>query len=143
MVKGYSIITDITILKQKCSDATASEAIEICQQLDIALSQSRRKGLGLSAIQIGIAKRVAIVRMPSLHLDLVNAYIEEKCEPFRFIQEGCLSFGFNLDTRRYRHIILNNNGQRASLDMLEACVVQHEVDHISGLTILDRKWKAR
>lgn len=137
------IVSDLKILRQKSQDVTPEEVPTIVQMLELALQTSKRKGLGLAAIQIGIAKRVAIVRMSSLSLDLVNPIIEDKSEPFRFKQEGCLSVVCDVDTRRYREIVLNNNGRRAALTGLEACVVQHEIDHLNGLTILDRKWRAR
>lgn len=137
------IIFDQKILRQKSQEVKPEEVSDLVKTLETALQSSKRKGLGLAAIQIGIAKKVAIIRMPTLKLDLINPIIEDKSDPFRFPKEGCLSVAIDIDTRRYKYITLNNNGRRASLSDLEACVVQHEVDHINGLTILDRKWRAR
>ena len=137
-----SIITDLNFLRQKSLDVTKDEAKEIIQDLEDSLDLN--KGLGLSAIQIGIAKNISIIRYGDVKIDLINAYIDGKDNKFRMKCEGCLSLpGLYIDTTRYDEILIYNNGKREEYSGIIAIAVQHEVDHCNGLTILDRKWRAR
>ena len=136
------IVTDMTILKTKSSPATPDEIQAILQDLTDTLDL--RHGLGLSAIQIGIPKNVAIIRHEGIKIDLINAYIVEKDNKIRIQGEGCLSLaGIRVDTRRYGYITIINNGKREDYAGTLAIAIQHELDHQNGLTILDRKRKAR
>ncbi len=112
---------------------------------DLEESLDLTRGIGLSAIQIGIPKRVAIIRMPNLKLDLINPILLEKYDKFRFQGERCLSLpGLSIDTIRYMNIVIRNgDGKELSFYGLESVVVQHELDHMTGLTILNRKWRKR
>jgi len=136
------IITDLTILRQKSVEALPSEIAEIIADLEDSLDLS--KGIGLSAVQIGILKKVSIVRFGKTKIDLINAYIIEKDEKFRFIGEGCLSLPYlKVDTTRYNFIKVNNNGTIFTAEGLEAVAIFHELSHEKGRTILDDKWRTR
>lgn len=138
------IITDLSILKQKSEQIDNPDIIQmIIGELEETLKEY--KGLGLSGIQIGFAKKVGIIRIPNKKpINLINPVILERSEKFRHIQEGCLSIpGLRIDTIRYKNIIIENNGEKFALYGLEAVVAQHEMDHFQGLTILDKKWKKR
>ena len=136
------IVTDMTILKQKSLPATPDEVISILQDLNDTLDLKR--GLGLSAVQIGILKQISIVRIGEIKIDLINAEILEKDEKFIFKDEGCLSLaGIKITTDRYNYIKIDNNGKIEEYRGLLAVCVQHEVDHENGITILQRKHKAR
>jgi peptide deformylase len=136
------IITDRIFLKQKSIIATPEEVITLIKDLEDTLDIKR--GIGLSAIQIGIPKNVAIIRLESTKIDLINAYVIERTEKFRMKLEGCLSLPcLYMDTIRYNRITINNNGNLQDYNGILAVAVQHELDHSNGLTILDRKWRAR
>jgi peptide deformylase len=136
------IVTDMAILKQKSLPATPNEVQAILQDLNDTLDLKR--GLGLSAVQIGILKNVAIIRTGNVKLDLINASILDKAEKVRIAGEGCLSLaGIRVDTMRYGRVTIENNGKIEEYSGLLAIAIQHEIDHSRGLTILDRKWKAR
>lgn len=137
------IITDLKALRQVSAEALPSEVAEIL--IDLNDSLDIKKGIGLSAIQIGIPKRVSIIRIGDTKIDLVNAEIIEKAEPFRFKGEGCLSLpSIYVDTRRYNYIkVKNGNGEIFVAEGLEAIAIQHELTHEKGRTILDDKWRAR
>ena len=137
------IITDITILKKKSEEVDNGRANGLFSILEDSLDTT--KGCGLSAVQIGILLKVAIIRLPKCKLNLWNPKIIEKSRPFRFREEGCLSIpGIRVDTKRYLEIMAENgDGRKYYLEGLEAIAVQHEIDHMNGLTILDRKWKKR
>lgn len=135
------IISDIKILRTKSEQTRPDEIASILQDLSDTLDLKR--GLGLSAIQIGIPKQVAIIRHGDAKIDLINAYIIEKNDKFRFTGEGCLSLpGLHIDTRRYKEVKIMNNGKEENYTGILAVVIQHEIDHANGLTILDRKWRS-
>jgi len=108
------------------------------------------KGYGLSAIQIGIPKKVSIIRIGKKSLNLINTKILEKNRKFRFQEEGCLSLpGLRIDTLRYKELFIDNNGQKLYFDIetdgiLMICI-QHELNHFQGKLIIDKeiKWRKR
>ena len=137
-----NIVTDMTILKTKSSPVTPDEVQAILQDLNDTLDLKR--GLGLSAVQIGILKNVAIIRHDGVKIDLINAEILERDEKIIVKDEGCLSLaGIKITTDRYNYIKIDNNGKIEEYRGLLAICVQHEVDHLRGLLIINRKHKAR
>lgn len=137
------IVTDPTFLRQKSEEVDKGRAFGIFSILEDSLDL--KKGCGLTAIQIGVNLQVGIIRLPTCKLNLWNPKIIDKCNPFRFKQEGCLSFpGLHVDTKRYLDVVIENgDGRKYALTGLEACVAQHEIDHMKGITFLDRKWRKR
>lgn len=136
------IETDIRLLRHKSAEIEPNEAQSIIKDLEDSLDLSR--GIGLSAIQIGTPKRVGIIRMRNNKIDLINPKIIEKENKFKFEGEMCLSLpGLSIDTIRYYQITLENNGKQYVSVGLEACAIQHEIDHMNGLLIIDRKWQRR
>jgi len=135
------IVTDIKFLKQISEPATFGEAKGIIKDLEDSLDLD--KGIGLSAIQIGIPKQVGIIRIHGLKINLINPKIIEKEIKFRHQQERCLSLpGLRIDTIRFKKIIIENLKTR-TYEGVEAIAVQHEVDHMKGILITNRKWKKR
>ena len=136
------IISDMQILRQKSLPATPDEVKAILQDLNDTLDLKR--GLGLSAIQIGIPKNVAIIRHDGVKIDLINPEILERDEKIIVKDEGCLSLtGIKITTDRYNYIKIDNNVKIEEYRGLLAICVQHEVDHLRGLLIINRKHKAR
>ncbi len=140
------IITDLNILKQRSEPVISIDSEEvksIIKKLEESLDTTR--GLGLTAIQIGIKTRVAIIRMPKLTLNLINPVITEKFDKYMFKEEKCLSIlGLAINTTRYMDVTLQNgDGKIYSFTGLEAVVVMHELSHMNGRTIMDDKWRKR
>jgi peptide deformylase len=79
---------------------------------------------------------------------MINPIIEERDgELKRCPGEGCLSLpGVRVDTVRYEQVTAKwfdydrKEEQRAVFYGFEAQVVQHELDHLDGLLITDRKF---
>lgn len=132
------------ILRVKCEDATLEEAQGIILLLENELKESARlgrPGIGLAAPQIGISKRVAIIRLEELKIDLINCKVVQSYDPAVFKGEGCLSFPNQYkDTIRYQEIVVDNNliyPHKFALSGLPAVVVQHEIGHWDGDLFLD------
>jgi peptide deformylase len=129
------IITDIDKLSVLSEDVSPEEALTIIDLLEKELENSAKQGspgIGLAAPQIGINKKVAIVRVGDNKINLVNSKIVEKIIPFEFDGEGCLSFpGMIKKTKRYKEIVVENEiypHKFIATDLL-AVVIQHEIGH--------------
>jgi peptide deformylase len=147
---SIAIITDMDVLRSVNKKADMLEAAEIIRELEQSLNNSPEPGVGLAAPQIGINKRVAIVRIDErqsgLHkraesLDLVNPVITKRDKGFVNFDERCLSLpGTSINTNRYKEIFIKDDihpeGFVATGYM--ALVLQHECDHLDGVLIVDR-----
>lgn len=103
-------------------------------------SNPNGKGVGLSAIQINVPLRVAIIRHEKQIVNLFNAVIIKAEQPYTFKGEGCLSFpGMFHDTKRYNILtVRNGNGEELKFSGFMAAVVQHELDHWEGVVFMDK-----
>jgi len=103
----------------------------------------KNKGLGLAAPQVGMLKRVIIADVGDGLVSLVNPKILWR-QGKDIMSEGCLSIpGINLEIKRSKEVIvegLNKEGEKVQLGAvgLFARVLQHEIDHLDGILIVDR-----
>jgi peptide deformylase len=103
-------------------------------------------GIGLAATQLGVMHRVLVYRVePDAPLGvLVNPEIEWKGDELEVMEEGCLSLpGVGVEVERPVHVRVRATDERGApltieASGLEARVIQHEVDHLDGVLILDR-----
>jgi peptide deformylase len=102
-------------------------------------------GLGLAATQVGILRRVFVFQRENEEIvPVVNPTLVERSEEAEVDAEGCLSMqGVTVPVERATHVSLAGRDVRGGevrleLDELEARVVQHELDHLDGVLILDR-----
>ncbi|MCJ7646301.1 peptide deformylase [bacterium] len=108
----------------------------------------RNKGVGLAAPQVGILKRVIVADVGEGLVSLVNPKILWR-QGKDTMSEGCLSIpGINLEVKRSKEVIvegLNREGEKVQLGAvgLLARVLQHEIDHLEGILIVDRVPKKR
>lgn len=134
-------------LRVKCEDVLPDEVGPLIAALEAELANANRLGkggIGLAAPQIGIAKKIAIVRLgKDFNLDLVNCQIEKGYDPTLFKEEGCLSFpGRVEDTIRFQEVHVVNNlvyPHTFIATGIVAVVCQHELDHVSSTLFMDRK----
>jgi peptide deformylase len=103
-------------------------------------------GVGLAATQLGILRRMLVFQAgpDSEPTALVNPEIEWLSDEVVVAEEGCLSLPrVSMDVERSLHARiggLDSEGERVTLEAsgLEARVLQHEIDHLDGVLILDR-----
>jgi peptide deformylase len=138
------IITDEKILRQPCEDVKPEEVSELIALLEQELAASPRQGIGLAAIQIGIPKKAAIIRINEiLRADLINCRIKNAYDLRLFQGEGCLSVpDKTVDTMRYNeiHVVDNELGFPSAFicQGLLSVAIQHELDHCAGVLMQDR-----
>jgi peptide deformylase len=103
-------------------------------------------GVGLAAPQLGISQRLLVYRVGSDAplITLANPEIEWSSADGEVAEEGCLSIpGIHLDIERPVHVRVraqDEEGDERTIEAsgLEARVIQHEMDHLDGVLILDR-----
>ena len=103
-------------------------------------------GVGLAAPQVGVLHRLLVYRVQQQApvSALINPEIEWRGGEEEIAEEGCLSLPAVLvEVERPVHVRvrgLNENGQEVVVEAsgLEARVIQHEMDHLDGVLILDR-----
>ena len=132
-------------------DPEAASTTALLEDLWTTLSDDG--GVGLAAPQIGVGKRVVVVRDPrkpagEQRLDLVNPVVVSTFGPETPFTEGCLSFpGLYTTVMRPRGAVVEYDSVdgRARLkdDDLVARIVQHEVDHLDGVLFIDHLSAAR
>jgi peptide deformylase len=103
-------------------------------------------GIGLAATQVGILHRVLVYRVePDSPVNaLVNPELEWSSKDKEWAEEGCLSLpAVHVDVERAIHVRVraqDEHGEELLVEAsgLEARVIQHEMDHLDGVLILDR-----
>src|ERR671936_420590 len=106
-------------------------------------------GVGLAAPQIGVSQRLLVYRVgqDAPLIALVNPEIEWRSGDEEVAEEGCLSIpGIAVDVDRPVHVRVraqDQSGEERVVEAsgLEARVIQHEIDHLDGVLILDRTSK--
>src|SRR4051794_17303329 len=112
----------------------------------MATLMSDALGIGLAATQLGVPHRLLVYRVePDSPVNaLVNPEIEWSSKDSETMEEGCLSLPtVHVDVERPIHIRVraqDETGEAVVIEAsgLEARVIQHEVDHLDGVLILDR-----
>lgn len=102
-------------------------------------------GVGLAATQVGILRRLLVFQAaPGEPTALVNPEVEWLSDELVVAEEGCLSLPrVALDVERPLHARVSGldlEGDEVTIEAsgLEARVIQHEIDHLDGVLILDR-----
>jgi peptide deformylase len=103
-------------------------------------------GVGLAATQVGVVHRLLVYRIAhdAQLAALINPEVEWSGRDTESMEEGCLSLpGVLVEVDRPVHVrvrALDEHGEPIMIEAsgLEARVIQHEIDHLDGVLILDR-----
>jgi peptide deformylase len=103
-------------------------------------------GVGLAATQLGVMRRLLVFQAghDAPPTPLVNPEIEWSSEELATAEEGCLSLpGVVVDVERPLHVRVGGlgvEGERLLIEAsgLEARVLQHEIDHLDGVLMIER-----
>ncbi len=110
---------------------------------DMQDTVKKAEGLGIAAPQIGTSLQVCLANVNGKMTPLINPEITWKSEETSTMEEGCLSLPkINVDVTRpveitVRYIDEHGDEQDRRFHDLDARVVQHEVDHLNGVLIVD------
>ena len=155
------------VIQKKLKEVSVDEGLKIAEELLNILSK-REDSIGLAANQIGYDASVAVVNVRE-PLILINPVIKEQWDEIGYY-EGCLSYPKKgVHTKRYKNVIIHTEqeesdwyfsgvettqdvkgsweqkgkGEDQELRLLESVCVQHEIDHLNGMTIMDREHKRK
>jgi len=125
---------------EKFDDTLADEVARMIRLMEDAL------GVGLAATQLGVMHRVLVYRAgpDAPFVVVVNPELEWASSELETAEEACLSIpGVAVDVERPLHVRVNARDERGKSMLIEASgldarVIQHEMDHLDGVLILDR-----
>jgi peptide deformylase len=125
---------------ERFDDDLRAEAERMDELMQAAL------GVGLAATQVGVLHRLLVYRAypEDPTTALVNPVLEWASDELETAEEGCLSLpGIHVEVERPARVrVRARDTSGAELlveaDGLQARVIQHEIDHLDGVLILDR-----
>lgn len=134
------IVKDTEFLTQKSEQVSLEEAQEIITDLLDTANHHIDNCAGLAAPQIGVHKKVIVVRNGNSFFPMVNPMIIKKSGKKFVNNEGCLSLEGSRSVERYENVLVNytdgrGKRQTKSFNGIMSVIVQHEVDHLNGKLI--------
>ncbi len=137
---GDPVLRATALPVERFDEALRTEVLRMDELMQAAL------GVGLAATQVGILHRLLVYRAypEDPTTALVNPVLEWVSEELEAAEEGCLSIpGVHVEVERPARVrvrALDPRGAELLIDAegLEARVIQHEIDHLDGVLILDR-----
>lgn len=148
-----TIITDKTILKTISKPVELSDDITQLKEDMKQILHNSPYAVGLSAIQIGVPKRLICIKyIVDGKIDyryFINPEIVEVSHEYIIAHEGCLSFTDKfVQTRRHAHItvdFLNEKFEHTieNFSELFSRALQHEIDHLNGILIFDNVYMSK
>jgi len=153
------------VINKKLRKVSVDEGLSIAKDL-FNILQERKDGIGLAANQVGIDASVAVVNVRE-PLILINPVVKEQWDEIDYY-EGCLSFPKKgVHTKRYKNVVIHTEQEESDwyfsgaettqeckgsweqkgkeedqeLRILESVCVQHEIDHLNGISCIDKAVK--
>ena len=111
---------------------------------EMLATMREREGVGLAANQVGRLKRILVASLEEEQVVLVNPVVEEAAETTEKELEGCLSIpGIQVEVERPTWMTVSGQDASGAPPKIEASgllarILQHEIDHLDGILILDR-----
>ena len=115
---------------------------------DMLSTMRDNDGVGLAANQVGRLKRVLVASVEDEDYVIVNPVLTGMSDATERAPEGCLSIpGIQVEVERPTSVTVSGtdaSGEPLQIEASEvlARVLQHEVDHLDGVLILDRTDRA-
>jgi len=156
------------VINKKLRKVSVEEGLSIAKDLFNILT-TRKDGIGLAANQVGIDASVAVVNVRE-PLILINPVIVEQWNEIDYY-EGCLSYPKKgVNTKRFKNIVIHteqeesdwyfsgeptpgkgmgtweqdkSNKNEEEQRTLEAVCIQHEIDHLNGISCIDKEIKLK
>lgn len=137
---GDPVLRASAVAVERFDDALQAEIERMGELMADAL------GIGLAATQVGVLNRVLVYRV---HAEdpitaLVNPELEWSSDELETAEEGCLSLpGVHVEVERPARVRARARDATGAEVLIEAeglhaRVIQHEIDHLDGVLILDR-----
>jgi len=139
------IVEEKSRLQRKTHPVSLEEGLELGEKL-LAFIEERGDAIGIAANQVGINKKVCVVNVIK-PLILINPEVTGQFGTVKYT-EACLSFpDQQIKTTRHTNIIVRDDNYGTVIyrpkdaeHLLEIVCIQHEIDHLNGLTMHDRRF---
>ena len=133
------ICRDVLLLSRK-SEVAGKEDIQTAIDLADTLRANSARCVGMAANMIGVLKKIIAVQTDSGILIMLNPVIVAHSKESYEASEGCLSLTGERTAKRYERITveykdLSMKKQRGVYEGFTAQIIQHEIDHLSGIII--------
>jgi len=132
---------DVLRKKSVLVDKIDKEIKTLIHNMEVTMKKAN--GAGLAAPQVGVLKRIILVRPNNKTYVLINPEFKFKDKELYSDVEGCLSVpGKNIQILRSKNVVVEFMGIDGDLYEMNACdlfarVIQHEIDHLDGKLIVD------
>ena len=136
MVK--KIVRDQFFLQQKSEPATEADK-QVVQDLLDTLRANQDRCVGMAANMIGVKKQIIVVAIGPFIVPMINPVITGKSGEYQ-TEESCLSLDGVRPSTRYKEIEVDYLDQdfkpkHGKYSDFTAQIIQHEIDHFSGILI--------
>lgn len=136
------------ILKQRCAPVENVDDATRRLMDDMLETMYTAPGVGLAAPQVGVHRRIIVVDTSDpegdrLPMRMANPEIIAASDELVLREEGCLSFPDQYEdverpsTVRVRYLDHENEIREINAEGLLAVCVQHEIDHLDGVLLVD------
>jgi len=132
------------VLKTRAAPVESFDESLVRLTQDMLATMRDNEGVGLAANQVGRLKRVLVAAVEDQEYVIVNPVLTNEAETLSIVSEGCLSIpGIQVEVERPIAVTVSGEDVSGKPLRLEASdllarVLQHEVDHLDGVLILDR-----
>ena len=132
------------VLKTRASPVESFDGSLVRLTMEMLATMRDNEGVGLAATQVGRLKRVFVAAIEDDEYVVVNPILTDISDTTETATEGCLSIpGIQVDVERPTAVTISGQDVSGKPLQIEASdllarVLQHEVDHLDGVLILDR-----
>ena len=132
------IVKDQFFLSRPSAPATEAD-LSVGQDLLDTLAAHRDGCVGMAANMIGVSKRIIVFNNDGTDMLMFNPEIVQRSGPYE-AEEGCLSLPGTRKAERWQKITVKYQDKRfrpkqKTFSGWTAQIVQHEIDHLSGILI--------
>ena len=133
------IVRDTFFLAQK-SESADKEDVQVIRDLLDTIKANADRCVGMAANMIGVRKTILVALIGNKYLIMVNPKIVAKSSEIYETEEGCLSLSGQRKVKRHEYVTVefldrNFRKKRQTFKDFEAQIIQHEIDHFSGILI--------
>lgn len=126
------------VLSTAAAPAKTFSAHKTIKRMKFALTTEG--GVGLAAPQIGISQRIILVKPKATVFAFINPEIIARSSGTNRMSEGCLSVpGKLVVVERHNSVTIKHHHGVTECHGMMARIVQHEIDHLDGITIVERE----
>jgi len=156
--RGFSVVLPLVFYGAEALRQRAAEVEAVTDELRLLAEQMietmlAAEGIGLAANQVGVLKRIFVMRRYQVSDDqivwgesqvCINPIIKQQSSSYAADEEGCLSIpGIRADVVRPVSILLQwidleGVQHEELLEHLQARIAMHEIDHLDGKLFIDR-----